>query len=198
MGTATGWPIAPPGVLVDHAVGRERLGRRRRPHRQLDDGRVGSDIARTDRGDSEPRRPGLIGAGGKRTSTRSLAGTVTRLPAAPLVIGVGEDEVRALRPRRRHRAPCRSGSGRRPAARTVAEVEEARRRRPHHHRQARGDRRLALAELLGAVDRDRHHAIAREVVGQRHVDGDRSAGIGRAVGCIHGERVEVLAYVDLR
>ncbi len=80
----------------------------------------------------------------------------------------------------------------------VAEVQEPRRARPHHQRQPRGQRALALAELLVARDRDRDDAVARQVVG--HLDRDRGLAVGVGVDRRRErrERVEVRAHRDRR
>ena len=105
-------PAGPTAPCVDLAVGREGLGRGRRPDRQR--------APRPRRPSARPRRrPGSApcprgrAAAGKRTSTRSLAGTATRRPAPAVERGVA----RAHAPRPPHRAR-RSGSAPRPAARS--------------------------------------------------------------------------------
>ena len=124
-------------ALVDLAVGGERLGRRGRPDGQLDLGRVRAAARRRRRPGSAPC-PADAAATGKRTSTRSLAGTVTRRPApsvsSAFVGAHGDVDVE------RRVGLVLHDDGQLEA---VAEVEEARRRRPHHQRQPRRDRRLA-------------------------------------------------------
>ena len=61
----------------------------------------------------------------------------------------------------------------------------------------RGDGRLGRAEALGAVDRDRHHPVAGEVVGQVELDRDPARGIGGCLGVEQCQSVEVLADIDL-
>ena len=186
------------GGVVDHAVGRERLGRGRRVDRQLDDRGVRPHAVGAGGGDAEAGGADLVGAGREAHLDPVVGGHRHPLAGGAVFAGVGEHEVRALH----DDVDVERGVGlvldddRELEA--VAEVEEARRRRAHHHRQAGGDRRLALAEPLGAVDRDRHHAVAGEAVRQRHVDGDRAVTGGGLIGRIDSEHVEVLAHVDLR
>ena len=110
---------------------------------------------------------------GKRTSTRSLAGTLTRTPA-----GVAGSRL----------AVCSTTSTSIGASvwfctttgqlEAVADVGEARRRRADHQRQAGGDVRLGRAELLGAGGGDDHDPVARQVVRQVDVDGCVAGGVG--------------------
>jgi hypothetical protein len=51
--------------------------------------------------------------------------------------------------------------------------------------------------VLGAVDGNSHHPVAGEAVGQWYVDGHRAVGSCGLVGCVDGERVEVVPHVDL-
>ena len=78
----------------------------------------------------------------------------------------------------------------------VAEVEEARGGRAHHERQAGDDRRLAGAEAPRARDRDRHHAVAGEAVGQLHRHAGPALGVGGDARREEGERREVGAGAD--
>jgi len=82
--------------------------------------------------------------------------------------------------------------------RLVAGVQEAWCRRPHHQAPTRLDRRLAGAEAILAGGRDGHHAIAREIVRERHVDDRPSIGVGLHARREHRERIEVASQRDLR
>jgi hypothetical protein len=78
----------------------------------------------------------------------------------------------------------------------VAEVEEAGGGGADHQGEAGGDRRLGLAEAVGAGDGDGHDAIAGEVVGELDVDAGAALGVGGEGGGEQGEGVEVAAHGD--
>ena len=52
--------------------------------------------------------------------------------------------------------------------------------------------------IIIAVDGDGHDAIAGQVVGERHIDGDGAVDPGHLGRCVHGDGVEVGSDVDRR
>ena len=177
--------------LVEHAVGGERLRRRRRVDGQRDRRRVGPLAA--DGGDAQRHPPDVLGGqreadldpiGGRHGHAHpggSVGAEVRRLDDDVGVdrrVGVVLDDDGQLE--------------------AVAEVEEARCPRSDHQRELGGQVGLGAAELLGADCGDDHHAVPGEVVGERHVDGGVAVGVG---GDVRGEQrdgVEVAAHGDRR
>ena len=193
-------------VVVDDAVGGERLGRRRCVHRQIDRGGVGEFT----RGGRDPEAGGADVFGRHREPHLDPVVRRNDDPGADSVevscgVAVGirvgsavETEVRRLD---RH-VDLDVGVGLvlddDGEFEAVAEVEEAGSRRTHCDREAGGDGRLAGTELVDAVDGDGHHAVAGEVVGKIDVDRDRAVGSRGLLRSEHGERVEIGANVDGR
>ena len=187
-GSATGWRDR---AVVDLAVGRERLGRRRRPHRQRELGRVGRSC-RTSRRSGTARCRRSSAAAGNRTSTRSFAGTVTSRPA-PSVSAALVARTATLTVIGASVWFCTTTGS--------SNVSPKLRNRGGDGRTISGSRAvIALSPLpncLLAGGRDRDDAVARQVVGHLDLDARparrrRSSTVGRE----RRERVEVGAHRD--
>ena len=177
------------GAGVHGAIGGEGLGGRRRVDRQFHRRRVGYLAA--DRRDAERCGAGLhrrhreahlhaaIGRHGDRGALRGAGCQVGGLQHHV-------DGHRCVRLVLQHDRQLER----------VAVIREPWGRRPHRQRQAGGDVRLGTTEAIGATDRDHHHAVAGEVVGQRDIDGRGAVGTGRNCRLEQCQRIEVRAHSD--